>query len=55
MYIFSEEEKKNGDKCKILCQIYKFLVDEKTYFLGKVTWKSVTCETFLGSLKKIPK
>jgi len=59
MYIFRENE---GGKCKICCQILKFwiddskrsseiLADEKTYFLRKVTWKSVTCEIFLDSLK----
>jgi len=30
----------------------EILADEKTYFLGKVTWKSVTCKIFLDSLKK---
>src|SRR6218665_3153965 len=29
----------------------EILADEKTYFLGKITWKSVTCEIVFFSLK----
>ena len=32
----------------------EILADEKTYFLGKVTWKSVTCEIFHDSLQNFP-
>jgi len=29
----------------------EIFADEKTYFLGKVTWKNITCKIFLDNLK----
>ena len=56
MYIFREEEGGNVKfdvKFRNLQSMTpKLLADEKTYFWGKVTWKSVTCKIFLNSLKK---